>query len=74
MLHPTCSIYNIKRGSQWDYNRQPSNGLKFNVNRQKCKLILTIKKFHGISNLAFLSVLCISADLHGRLAPEESPN
>ena len=51
-----------------------SKGLKFNVNRQKCKLILTIKKFHGVSNLAFLSVLCISADLHGRLAPEEPPN
>ena len=65
----------IKRGSQWDYNRQPSNcGLKFNHKRQKCKLILAIKRFHGISNLAFLSVLCISADLHGRLAPEEPPN
>ena len=65
--HATCGIYYIKRGSQWDYNRQPSNGLKF-----KCKLTLTIKKFQGISNLAFLSVLSISADLHGLLASEES--
>ena len=70
--HATCSIYYIKRGSQWDYNRQPSNGLKFNLNRQECKLTLTIKKFQGISNLAFLSVLSISADLHGLLASEES--
>ena len=60
---------------------QPSNGLKFNrqiyirskkviftVNRQKGKLILTVKKFLGTSNLS------ISANLHGLHAPEESPN
>ena len=59
-------------------NRQPSNGLKFNrrptkkviftVNRQKCRLIITINKFPDISNLT------ISADLHGPLAPEEFLN
>ena len=38
----------------------------FTVNRQKCRLILTVKKFQGFS------VLTISADLHGPLAPEES--
>ena len=57
---------------------QPSNGLKFNrqrskkviftVNRKKSRLILTVKKFQGTSNLS------ISANLHGLHAPEESPN
>ena len=38
----------------------------FTVIRQKYRLILTVKKFPGISNLTF------SADLHGILASEES--
>ena len=40
----------------------------FTVIRQKYRLILTVKKFPGISNLTF------SADLHGILASEESFN
>ena len=36
--------------------------------RQKCRLILIVKKFQVISNLT------ISADLHGLLTPEESLN
>ena len=52
------------------------NGVKkgqlfFTVSHQKCRLVLTVKKFQGISNLALFS---ISADLHGPLAPEQSPN
>ena len=42
--------------------------LFFTVNRQKCRLIITVNKFPDISNLT------ISADLHGPLAPEESLN
>ena len=38
------------------------------VIRQKCRLMLTVKKFQGISNLTLL------AHLHGLLAPEEAPN
>ena len=38
------------------------------INRQKCRLILTIIKFSDISNFI------ISADLHGLRAPEESLN
>ena len=38
------------------------------VSRQKCRVILTVKTFQGIF------ILAISADLHGRLAPEESPH
>ena len=40
----------------------------FTVIRQKYRLILTVKKLPGISNLTF------SADLHGILASEESFN
>ena len=40
--------------------------LFFTVNRQKCKVILIVKTFQGISNLS------ISDDLHGILVPEES--
>ena len=36
--------------------------------RQKCRLILIVKKFQVISNLT------ISGDLHGLLTPEESLN
>ena len=43
--------------------------LLFTVNRQKCRLILIVQKFQGISILLFFS---ISADHHGLLAPEES--
>ena len=42
--------------------------LFFTINRQKCRLILTVKKFPGISNLT------VSADPHGLLVPEESLN
>ena len=50
-----------------EINHQPSKKVVFfAVNRQKCRLILTVKKFQGFS------VLTISADLHGPLAPEES--
>ena len=38
------------------------------VSRQKCRVILTVKTFQGIF------ILAISADFHGRLAPEESPH
>ena len=38
------------------------------VSRQKCRVILTVKTFQAILNLA------ISADLHGLLAPKESPH
>ena len=38
------------------------------VIRQKCRLMLTVKKFQGISNLTLL------AHLHGLLAPEEALN
>ena len=38
----------------------------FTVNRQKCRVISTVKTFQGISNLTIL------ADLHGLLAPEET--
>ena len=38
----------------------------FTVNRQKCRLILTVKKFQVIANLT------ISADFQGILAPQES--
>ena len=41
------------------FNRQPSKKLFFTVNRQKYRLILTVKKFQGITNLT------ISADLYG---------
>ena len=54
------------RGSQF-VNRQSSKGQLFftvTVSRQKCRLILTVRKFQGISNLAFFS---ISADRHGLL-------
>ena len=40
----------------------------FTVNRQKCRLILTVKKFRGISSLT------ISADLPELLAPKEFQN
>ena len=40
----------------------------FTLNRQKCRLILTVKKFQGISNLS------ISADLPELLAPKEFRN
>ena len=72
MLHVVFTI--LKEGLSRIITVSRKNGLKFNVNRQKCKLILAIKRLDGVRNLAFLSVLCISADLHGRLAPEESPN
>ena len=51
-----------------EINHQPSKKVVFffTVNRQKCRLILIVKKFQGFS------VLTISADLHGPLAPEES--
>ena len=42
--------------------------LKCNRQRQKCRLILAVKKFQGDSNLT------ISAYLHGLLAPKESLN
>ena len=38
----------------------------FTVNRQECRLKLTVRKFQDISNLT------ISADLHGIVAPKES--
>ena len=41
------------------FNRKPSKKLLFTVNRQKYRLILTVKKFQGITNLT------ISADLYG---------
>ena len=47
-------------------NRQKS--LFFTVKRQKCSSILMVEKSQFISNLP------ISADLQGRLAPEESQN
>ena len=40
----------------------------FTVNRKKCRLILTVKKFQGISNLT------ISADYPELLAPKEFQN
>ena len=40
--------------------------LFFTVYRQKCRVILIVETFQGISNLS------ISDDLHGLLAPEES--
>ena len=47
----------------------PSNGINFTViNRQQWRLILTVKKISGISNLT------ISDEFHGILAPEESRN
>ena len=52
------------------FNDRPSTVEKWkvlNCHRQKCRLILTVKKFQGISNLA------ISADLYGLLAPEGFP-
>ena len=42
--------------------------LFFTVDRQKCRLIITVNKFPDISNLTIL------ADFHGPLAPEESLN
>ena len=54
------------RGSNWG---EPSAVEKviFTVNRQKYRLILTVKMFQDISKLT------ISADLQGhQLAPEES--
>ena len=67
-----------RKGGLNGVNRQSSNGLKFNRQPSKnviCyrqspkrRLILTVKKFEGISNLF------ISADLHGILAPEQSLN
>ena len=50
------------------FSRPPSQRVFFTVYRQKCRLKFSVEKFHGISNLT------ISADLHGRLAPEESLN
>ena len=43
-------------------NRQPSKRLLFTVNRQKCKLILIVQKFQGISVLLFLVFQLIIMD------------
>ena len=65
-------------------NRQSSKGRKFKrhrqknyflftVNRQKCRLILTVKKFQAYGLLfQVIANLTISADLQGILAPEET--
>ena len=65
-------------------NCQPSNVRKFKrhrqknyflftVNRQKCRLILTVKKFQDYGLLfQVIANLTISADLQGILAPEET--
>ena len=42
--------------------------LRFTVNRQQCRLRLTVKTFQGVSNLT------ISADLDGIPAPKEFLN
>ena len=49
------------------------NYFLFTVNRQKCRLILTVKKFQAYG-LPFqvIANLTISADLQGILAPEET--
>ena len=41
---------------------------QFTVNRQQCRLRLTVRKFQGVSNLT------ISADLDGIPAPKEFLN
>ena len=56
------------RASQSGVKSQPSKKVFFTVIRQKCRLILNVKKFQGISNLILL------AHLHGLLAPEEALN
>ena len=63
-----CRRVNSQPSNRLKFNRKPSKKvLFFTVNRQKCRLILTVKKFQGISkNVTF------SADLHGLLASEES--
>ena len=55
----------VSRQTAWQFtvNRQPST-----VNRQQCRLRLTVKKFQDISNLT------ISADLNGIPAPKEFLN
>ena len=65
-------------------NCQPSNVRKFKrhrqknyflftVNRQKCRLILTVKKFQAYGLLfQVIANLTISADLQGILPPEET--
>ena len=62
---------NRKLSVSMESNRQPSNGLKFNL--KKCRLVLSVKESWGISNLA------ISPNLHGptsgswRVCKSENP-
>ena len=53
------------RGSNWGEPLAVEK-VSFTVNRQKCRLILTVNMFQDSSKFI------ISADLHGHLAPEES--
>ena len=68
--------FGLQRGLNGVYC-QPSNGLKFNcqrskkviftVNREKCRLMLIVKKFQGISNLSISANLSRSWRLISKL-------
>ena len=44
---------NVHRASQWNRNRQPSNGQKFNRQPSKKQLLSAVKRFQGLLNLCF---------------------
>ena len=60
--------FTVRRPTAWQFTVSRQKMLYSTVNRQKCSLRLTVKKFLGVSNLT------ISADLDGIPAPKEFLN
>ena len=61
--------FTVSRPTAWQFITVSRQKMLYStVNRQKCSLRLTVKKFLGVSNLT------ISADLDGIPAPKEFPN